>query len=111
VVAFGFPTTHANELAMDCVGVRAKGVNANGLILAIGLGKFKSVLCVYEPSEPSRQTAGFATSQALLQVLVKYRPSVVVIEALSATMTQKNEPAAVGLFRHRPACLSRSLTA
>ena len=28
---------------MDCVGVRAKGVNANGLILAIDLGKFKNV--------------------------------------------------------------------
>jgi hypothetical protein len=43
VVEFGFPTTPAKELAMDCVGVRAKGVNANGLILAIDLGKFKNV--------------------------------------------------------------------
>jgi hypothetical protein len=43
VVAFGFPTTPAKELAMDCVGVRGKRVNANGLILAIDLGKFKNV--------------------------------------------------------------------
>jgi hypothetical protein len=43
VVDFGFPTTPAKELAMDCVGVRAKGVSANGLILVIDLGKFKNV--------------------------------------------------------------------
>jgi hypothetical protein len=64
VVEFGFPTTPAKELALDCVGVCAKGVNANGLILAVDVGKYKSLLCVYEPSEPSRQTAGFATSQS-----------------------------------------------
>jgi hypothetical protein len=71
MVEFGFPTTPAKELALDCVGVRAEGANANGLILGIDLGKYKSVLCDYEPSAPSRQTAGLATSQALPQVLGK----------------------------------------
>ncbi len=66
---------------MERVSVRARGGDADGLILAIDLGKYKSVLRVYEPSEPSWQTASLATSQASLQVLAKYRPSVVVIEA------------------------------
>jgi hypothetical protein len=68
---------------MDCVSVRAEGGNANGLILAIDLRKFKSVLRVYEPSEPSWQTASLATSQAERQVLDKYRRSVVVILMLA----------------------------
>jgi hypothetical protein len=82
VVELGFPATPTKEIAMDCVGVgvRAKSGHANGLILAIDLGKYKSVLRVHEPSEPSWQTASLATSQALLQVLDKYRPGVVVIE-------------------------------
>jgi hypothetical protein len=81
VVEFGFPTTPTEELAMDCVSVRAKGDNANGEILAIDLDKCKSVIRVYEPSEPSWQTASFSTNQALLQVLDKSRSSVVVTEA------------------------------
>jgi hypothetical protein len=81
VVEFGFPTTPTKEIAMDCVSVCARGGNADGLILAIDLGKYKSVLRVYEPSEPSWRPASFATSRALLQVLDTYRPSVVVIEA------------------------------
>jgi hypothetical protein len=66
---------------MDCVSVRAKGDNANGEILAIDLDKCKSVIRVYEPSEPSWQTASFSTNQALLQVLDKSRSSVVVTAA------------------------------
>jgi hypothetical protein len=46
---------------MDCVSVRAKGANANGLILAVDLSKCKSVIRVYEPSETSWQTASFST--------------------------------------------------
>jgi hypothetical protein len=54
---------------MNCVSVRAKGANANGLILAVDLGKCKSVIRVYKPSEPSWHTASFSTNHALLQVL------------------------------------------
>ena len=62
--------------------VNAKSVNANGLILAIDLGKYKSVVCVYEPAEPSWQLTSFTTNrEKLVKVLEKYRPSVVVIEA------------------------------
>jgi hypothetical protein len=67
---------------MDCVSVNRKNVNANGLILAIDLGKYKSVVRAYEPAEPSWRMASFATNRAeLLRVLNRYRPSVVVIEA------------------------------
>ena len=43
MVELGFPTTPAKELAMDCIGVRAKGVDADGLILVIDLGKLNNV--------------------------------------------------------------------
>jgi hypothetical protein len=46
VVKFGFPTIPAKELAMDCVGVPAKGANANGLILVIDRMKCKNVIRV-----------------------------------------------------------------
>jgi len=67
---------------MDKVNVNTKSVNVNGLILAIDLGKYKSVVCVYEPAEPSWEMTSFTTSsQELIKLLEKYRPSIVVIEA------------------------------
>jgi hypothetical protein len=67
---------------MDSVNVNTKSVKVNGLILAIDLGKYKSVVCAYESVEPSWQVASFTTNrQELVKVLEKYRPGVVVIEA------------------------------
>jgi hypothetical protein len=63
VVEFGFPTTPTKERATDCVGVRAKGVNANGLILAIDLGKFKNV------AEETMQSLGVSRHDFLGQGL------------------------------------------
>ena len=65
-----------------CVNVGTKRVHANGLILAIDLGKYKSVACIYERAEPSWQLTSFTTNRAeLVKVLDKHSPSVVVIEA------------------------------
>lgn len=64
------------------VNVGAKRVHADGLILAIDLGKYKSVACSYERAEPSWQLTSFTTNRAeLIKVLDKHQPSVVVIEA------------------------------
>jgi hypothetical protein len=50
-VALGFPISPTRGLATDCVGIRAMGADI-GLILAIDLHKYKSALCVYEPTGP-----------------------------------------------------------
>jgi len=64
------------------VNVSTKRVNANGPILAIDLGKYKSVACIYERAEPSWQLTSFPTNRAeLIKLLDKHQPSVVVIEA------------------------------
>lgn len=64
------------------VNVPTKKVHANGLILAIDLGKYKSVACLYEPAEPSWQFIRFTTNrEELVKILDKHQPSVVVIEA------------------------------
>ena len=64
------------------VNVSTKRVNANGPILAIDLGKYKSVACIYERTEPSWQLTSFTTNRAeLIKLLDKHQPSVVVIEA------------------------------
>ncbi len=73
---------HSIRESMAPGDVNTKSVNANGLILTIDLGKYKSVVCVGEPAEPSWQLTSFTTNpEELLKVLEKYRPSVVVIEA------------------------------
>ncbi len=67
---------------MDTKNVNTKSVNANGLILAIDLGKYKSVACAYERVEPSWQLTSFTTNrEELLQILEKYQPAIVVFEA------------------------------
>src|SRR5262249_51881410 len=60
---FPIPTTPTEELAMDKGDVNTKGGNVSGLILGIDLGKYKSVVCVYEPTEPSWQIASFTTNR------------------------------------------------
>jgi transposase len=53
-----------------------------GLILALDLGKFKSVACAYEPTTAPPQFATLTTSRAeLIRLLERQRPAVVVIEA------------------------------
>jgi transposase len=72
------------ELAMKTksIKVHTKRAQAHGLILAIDLGKYKSVACIYEPAEPSWQVTRFTTNrEELVKVLDKHQPSVVVIEA------------------------------
>ena len=52
------------------------------IILAIDLGKYKSVACWYEPATAEVEFATFTTSrEELMRILAKRRPSVVVIEA------------------------------
>ena len=51
------------------VNVSTKRVNANGPILAIDLGKYKSVACIYERTEPSWQLTSFTTNRAPLSKL------------------------------------------
>lgn len=51
-------------------------------ILAVDLGKYKSVACVYQPPGGEVEFLSFATSRPeLTQRLAKHRPDVVVIEA------------------------------
>jgi len=53
----------------------------SGTILAIDLGKYKSVACVYRAGrEPSFQTLA-SNPEALLRLCQRHRPDVVVIEA------------------------------
>ena len=56
---FPIATTPTKVLAMDTKNVNTKTVIANGVILAIDLGKYKSVVCTYEPAEPSWQLSSF----------------------------------------------------
>jgi len=66
---------------MKSVNVNPK-VSVNGVILGIDLGKYKSVVCAYEPAEPSWQMSSFTTNrEELIKVLEKYRPRIIVIEA------------------------------
>ncbi len=49
----------------------------------------KSVVCVYEPAEPSWQLTSFTTNrEELIKVQEKYGPSVVVIEACALSVRQ-----------------------
>src|SRR5262245_39716987 len=64
---FPIPTTPTKELAMDTKNIKTKSINANGLILAIDLGKYKSVVCAYEPAEPSWQVSSFTTNREELR--------------------------------------------
>jgi transposase len=54
-----------------------------GTILALDLGKFKSVACVYERAQPAapRFEAVTTSRQHLRQLFTKYTPAVVVVEA------------------------------
>ena len=47
---------------MKSVNVHPK-VSVNGVILGIDLGKYKSVVCAYEPAEPSWQMSSFTTNR------------------------------------------------
>jgi transposase len=67
------------ELAMTTPTV---ALTATGPILAIDLGKYKSVACVYDPATAQPRFDSFPTyRQQLLQLLQRYCPAVVVIEA------------------------------
>ena len=47
---------------------------STNVILAIDLGKYKSVVCVYEPAEPSWQLTSFTTNrEELVKVSVANR--------------------------------------
>src|SRR5262245_19401666 len=55
---------------------------ATGLILALDLGKFKTVACTYDPITAQARFATLTTSRAeLVRLVEQYRPAVVVIEA------------------------------
>jgi len=54
---------------------------ASGLILALDLGKYKSVACVYRAADDTRFTTVPTSRQELGRLLDTYRPSVVLVEA------------------------------
>jgi transposase len=59
-----------------------KTTTAAGNILAVDLGKYKSVACVQDPADGEISFATFETTSAELQKLIgKHRPAVVIIEA------------------------------
>ncbi len=55
--------------------------NAAGPILALDLGKYKSVACIYGSAEDTRFTTITTSRMELTRLFAKYRPSVVLIEA------------------------------
>jgi transposase len=55
--------------------------NATGPILALDLGKYKSVACIYVSAEDTRFTTITTSRTELTRLFAKYRPSVVLIEA------------------------------
>jgi transposase len=56
--------------------------NTTGLILALDLGKFKSVACAYEPATAQAHFATLTTRRGeLVRLLERHQPAVVVIEA------------------------------
>lgn len=58
-----------------------KAASATDTILAVDLGKYKSVVCLYRSADEQRYLS-FATSRAeLTRLLDKYQPAVVLIEA------------------------------
>jgi transposase len=55
---------------------------APGTIVAIDLGKYKSVACAYDPATAQARFDTRTTSRSeLLRLLERYRPAVVLIEA------------------------------
>jgi hypothetical protein len=59
-----------------------KTVSATDPIMAIDLGKYKSVACLYEPTTAEVQFLRFTTCPAeLLRLIGRHRPAVVVVEA------------------------------
>src|SRR5207245_5047424 len=56
--------------------------STNASILAIDLGKYKSVACIHEPATGEFRFTTFDTSRAELRKLIGHdRPAVVIIEA------------------------------
>lgn len=59
-----------------------KTMNVSGTILAVDLGKYKSVACAYDRASAQGRFDRIATTQRELeQLIVRHRPSVVIIEA------------------------------
>lgn len=70
-----------NTFTNPVAATTAAGV-ATTPILAIDLGKFKSVACAYDPATASWQMATIASErEEFVRLLERFRPSVVVIEA------------------------------
>lgn len=66
----------------NTVNVQTKSVGIADIILAVDLGKFKSVACVYESATAAFRFTSFTTNrQELLRVIEQFEPGVVVIEA------------------------------
>jgi transposase len=62
--------------------MQTKAPTAAGPILALDLGKYKSVACAYDPADPEPRFQALPTSRAALgRLLDRRRPAVVVIEA------------------------------
>src|SRR5262245_29023754 len=60
----------------------APATTAAGTILAIDLGKYKSVACAYDRATAQPSFDGIATGRAeLLRLIDRHRPALVVIEA------------------------------
>jgi hypothetical protein len=56
--------------------------NPTAVILAIDLGKYKSVCCLYNGNPDRARFTSFTTDRARLrQLLTRYQPAVIVIEA------------------------------
>jgi transposase len=58
-----------------------KATTAAGPILAIDLGKYKSVACVYRAAEDTRFTTLTTSRDELTRLLERHRPAVVLVEA------------------------------
>src|SRR5439155_17859496 len=72
------PRSHSppQELAMDIVTTTA------GLIVALDLGKYKTVACVYDGDPAAARFQTLSTGrEELCRLLARHRPAVVVIEA------------------------------
>ncbi len=67
---------------MNTSNVNTKSVKVTDTIVAVDLGKFKSVACVYEPATAACRFVSFTTNRLeLARVVEQFQPAVVVIEA------------------------------
>ena len=70
------------DTATTTVPTPAEAAAVTGTILALDLGKYKSVACAYQPDTTAARFDTRTTSRAeLLRLLERYRPAVVLIEA------------------------------